>query len=94
MRFELLRLWELSRQTVVFVTHSILEAVMLSDRVVVLSSQTGEGAAGASDWAAAPPYRGDGVFGGLPGPCPGDQGGAGTRGIDCEVYLRDLRPGA
>ena len=41
MRFELLRLWELSRQTVVFVTHSIAEAVMLSDRVVVLSSQPG-----------------------------------------------------
>ena len=41
MRFELLRLWELSRRTVVFVTHSIPEAVMLSDRVVVLSSQPG-----------------------------------------------------
>ncbi len=41
MRYELLRLWELSRPTVVFVTHSIGEAVMLSDRVVVLSSQPG-----------------------------------------------------
>ena len=41
MRYELLRLWELSRPTVVFVTHSIAEAVMLSDRVVVLSSQPG-----------------------------------------------------
>ena len=41
MRYELLRLWELSRPTVIFVTHSIGEAVMLSDRVVVLSSQPG-----------------------------------------------------
>ena len=41
MRYELLRLWELSRKTVIFVTHSISEAVMLSDRVVVLSSRPG-----------------------------------------------------
>ena len=41
MRYELLRLWELSRKTVIFVTHSITEAVMLSDRVVVLSSRPG-----------------------------------------------------
>ena len=41
MRFELLRLWELSRPTVVLVTHSIAEAVMLSDRVIVLSAQPG-----------------------------------------------------
>ena len=41
MRYELLRLWELYRKTVVFVTHSIPEAVMSSDRVVVMSSQPG-----------------------------------------------------
>ncbi len=41
MRFELLRLWELSRPTVVLVTHSIAEAVMLSDQVAVLSPQPG-----------------------------------------------------
>jgi NitT/TauT family transport system ATP-binding protein len=33
---ELLRIWELERRTVVFVTHSVEEALMLSDRVVVL----------------------------------------------------------
>jgi NitT/TauT family transport system ATP-binding protein len=33
---ELLRIWEHERRTVVFVTHSVDEAVMLSDRVVVL----------------------------------------------------------
>ena len=41
MRYELTRLWELSPKTVVFVTHSIPEAVLLSDRVVVMSSQPG-----------------------------------------------------
>ena len=41
MRYELLRVWEADRKTVVFVTHSIAEAVTLSDRVVMLSSQPG-----------------------------------------------------
>jgi len=37
MRYELLRVWEQTRKTVVFVTHSIPEAVILADRVFVLS---------------------------------------------------------
>ena len=41
MRYEVLRLWDSSRKTVLFVTHSIPEAVLLSDRVVVMSSQPG-----------------------------------------------------
>ena len=41
MRYELLRLWEGSGKAVVQVTHSIPEAVLLSDRVVVLSSRPG-----------------------------------------------------
>lgn len=37
MGYELLRLWESTDKTVVFVTHSIPEAVRLSDRVIVMS---------------------------------------------------------
>ena len=39
MRTELLRIWELERKTIIFVTHDIEEAVQLSDRVVVLSAR-------------------------------------------------------
>jgi NitT/TauT family transport system ATP-binding protein len=39
MNLELLRLWERDRKTVVFITHSISEAILLSDRVVVLSKR-------------------------------------------------------
>lgn len=42
MRYELLSLWEQQRPTVIFVTHSIPEAIVLSDRVVVLSARPGQ----------------------------------------------------
>ena len=38
---QLLRLWESTRKTVVFVTHSIPEAVFLSTRIVVMSPRPG-----------------------------------------------------
>ena len=41
MGYELLRIWDADQKSVVFVTHSISEAVKLSDRVVALSSGPG-----------------------------------------------------
>lgn len=41
MGFELLRLWEEWKSTVVFVTHDVDEAVTLSDKVLVMSSRPG-----------------------------------------------------
>jgi NitT/TauT family transport system ATP-binding protein len=37
----LLELWEGGRQTVLFVTHDLAEAITLSDRVVLLSARPG-----------------------------------------------------
>jgi NitT/TauT family transport system ATP-binding protein len=41
MGFELLRLWQAWKSTVVFVTHDIAESIMLADRVVVMSPRPG-----------------------------------------------------
>ena len=41
MQSELLRIWDARKKTVIFITHSIFEAIYLSDRVVVLSPHPG-----------------------------------------------------
>jgi len=38
---ELLKIWEQNRQTIVFITHDLVEAVALADRVVVMTHRPG-----------------------------------------------------
>jgi NitT/TauT family transport system ATP-binding protein len=41
MQLELLRIWRETKKTVIFVTHMIAEAILLSDRVIVFSHRPG-----------------------------------------------------
>lgn len=41
MQIELMKLWESDRKTVVFVTHSVDEAIFLSDQIVIFSARPG-----------------------------------------------------
>ena len=41
MQFELLRVWQSTRKTAIFITHQIDEAIYLADRVVVFSARPG-----------------------------------------------------
>jgi NitT/TauT family transport system ATP-binding protein len=42
LNMELMRIWEVTGRTILFVTHNIAEAVLLSDRIVVMTPRPGQ----------------------------------------------------
>jgi len=52
---ELLRIWAATGKTVVFVTHSLTEAVYLADEVVVMSARPGRHRRSSDDFALPRP---------------------------------------
>ncbi len=41
MHEELLRIWDVEKKTILFITHDLVEAITLSDRIIVLSARPG-----------------------------------------------------
>jgi NitT/TauT family transport system ATP-binding protein len=39
---QLLQLWSASKKTIIFITHDLVEAITLADRVVLMSSRPGK----------------------------------------------------
>ena len=89
---ELLRLWERAATTILFVTHSIAEAIFVADRIVVMSPRPGRVVATPVELprprlARRPRYGGRLAHGAR---CPGlprRRGGNGGRGMSRSVLL-------
>jgi len=62
---ELLRIWQRHKKTVVFVTHSVDEAIFLADRIVIISARPGRVGEILQVEMARPRHRGAGAFGKL-----------------------------
>jgi len=42
MQRELIRIWEEMKKTVIFVTHSVIEATYLADKIIVMTARPGK----------------------------------------------------
>ena len=81
---DLLRLWDLGRKTIVFVTHDITEAIALGDRALVLSQAAVAHRRRARDPDPAPAQReGHLRAAGLRGDLREDQGGRAMTMVSC-----------
>ena len=60
---ELLRIWEQDRKTIVFVTHSVDEAIYLADKIIVMSAHPGQIKETINVTMARPRDRGNPLYG-------------------------------
>ena len=59
--FELMRIWDADKKTVIFVTHNITEAILLADRVVAMTPRPGRIARDRRHRSCAPAHHRHGI---------------------------------